>query len=174
VLTAFGAALALAYAAVPCLPLAVAALAAALHLPTAAVPRLRRTPVVAGLVQLPLSLGVFTLLRRLAGGNFAAVPATSRLAVALRAGHALHVGGVDLTLTGFAALAASPASAAVVAALAAALVIAAMAGRRPDQPRPPWLLTVLPAGSALFLPIAVTVFVAASGILRAVSGRLLT
>jgi hypothetical protein len=174
VLVAFGAALALAYAAVPCLPVAVAAVAAALHVPTAIVSRVTRTPVLAAVVQLPLSIGMFTVLRRLATGHFAAVPSTTKLAAALRAGHALHAGGVDLTLTGFAALAASPmsASAIVVLVLAAVLVGSAVAARTGEQ-RPPLLLTLLPATSALFLPIAVTVFVAASGIVRAASGRLL-
>jgi hypothetical protein len=37
----------------------------------------------------------------------------------------------------------------------------------------PSLLTLLPATTALFLPLAVTVFVAATSILRAASGRLL-
>ena len=174
-LSAFGAALALAYAAVPSLPAAIALVATAVHAPPIAVARLARfarrpiPPALLGVVQLPVSIGMFTLLRRLAHGDNGAVPAASRLAAALRTGHALHVAGVDLATTGLAALAAGPLSiaAAAVVGLAAVLVLAA---RRPGTPP---ILTLLPATSALFLPLTVTLFLATTSILRAASGRLL-
>jgi hypothetical protein len=170
-LSVFGAALALAYAAVPSLPAAIVAIAAALHLPAVVLDRRRVPPAVLTIARLPISIAMFTLLRRLARGDFGAVPAASRLGLALRSGHALHVAGVDLATTGFAALAAGPWSiaAALTLALAALLVVAA---RRPEA-QVPSLLTLLPATTALFLPLAVTVFVAATSILRAASGRLL-
>jgi hypothetical protein len=171
-LSVFGAALALAYAAVPSLPAAIALVAAASHLPTYAIVRLRPAvpPALVAVVQLPVSIGMFTLLRQVANHDFGAMPASSRLAAALRAGHALHVGGVDLATTGFAALAAGPVSAAAVVVMAVAAVLV-LAARRPGNPP---LLTLLPAASALFLPLVVTVFLASGSILRAASGRLLS
>lgn len=143
---------------------------------------------VAMLLQAPVFIVMFQLLRSIAGGSAHHLPDGLDLAIAVRSGSALRVHGLDLGQTGLAAMAASPWSAAAFLAILAVVVVAPIVQQRFGRgsvgrdsratPHPlenlvPWMVPVSAGIAAIFFPVAITIFSASAALARLVQQTVL-